>query len=539
MGVRGFQRAAVILAVLTVVLTWPQAGWPGTRVADHRDAFFSMWRLAWVAHALETSPRHLYDSNIYYPEPNTFTLSDATLLQGIIAAPFLWLGVSPAWIYNLLLLGGITVSGLAMFVLVRYLTRDEHAAVVAGAVYTLLPYRVEHFVHFEMQWTMFIPLAFWAVHRAFDESSWRFGVLAGVFVWLQFVAGMYNATFLALVLPVLTLLVALSARHRLIGLMAVMAGGVVAMLLTYPLARPYIRNSSQLTRSTDAVDRFSAQPSSYISAPRRNRLWGWTGQRFGGNERHLFPGAVAIGLALVGLACGARRVVAVYVAIGLLAMELSLGFNGHLYGWVYRHAWPVQSLRAIARFSIIAFSALSVIAGYGIACVRRRCDNRRFASWIPACAIALLVVDTFSAPMALTPVSVTPPSVYSTLKQLPDGAVVELPALRPDVSEVFDPRYQFWSRVHWKPLVNGYSGGTPPGYVETQRLLETFPDTASLQRLVDLNVRYVVVHAQLYPPGSTADLFARIRTRPELISRGTYADWIGGAELFELHDRKR
>ena len=189
MGVRGFLRAAVILAVLTVVLTWPQAGWPGTRVADHRDAFFSMWRLAWVAHALETNPRHLYDSNIYYPEPNTFTLSDATLLQGIIAAPFLWLGVSPAWIYNLLLLGGITASGLAMFVLVRYLTRDEHAAVVAGAVYTLLPYRVEHFVHFEMQWTMFIPLAFWAVHRAFDEPSWRFGVLVGVFVWLQFAAG--------------------------------------------------------------------------------------------------------------------------------------------------------------------------------------------------------------------------------------------------------------------------------------------------------------------------------------------------------------
>jgi len=539
MGARGFLRAAVILAGLTVVLTWPQAGWPRTRVADHRDAFFTMWRLSWFAHALETDPRHLYDANIYYPEPNTFTLSDATLLQGVIAAPFLWLGASPALMYNVLLLGGITASGLAMFVLVRYLTRDQHAALVAGAAYTLLPYRVEHFVHFEMQWTMFIPLAFWAVHRAFDEPSWRFGVLAGVFVWLQFIAGMYNATFLALLLPVLTLLLAISARHRLTGLGAVMAGGVVAMLLIYPVARPYIRNSSQLTRSTDAVDRFSAEPSSYISAPRRNRLWGWTGRRFGGNERHLFPGATMIALALLGLACGARRIVVVYVAVGLLAMDLSLGFNGHLYGWVYRHAWPVQSLRAIARFSIIAFSALAVIAGFGISWLRRRFDNRGFARWIPACAIALLVVDTFSAPMALTPVSVTPPSVYSRLRELPDGAVVELPALRPGITEAFDPRYEFWSSVHWKPLVNGYSGSTPPGYVETQRLLETFPDNASLQRLVDLNVRYVVVHAQLFPPESTEDLFARIRTRPELISRGTYADWIGRAELFEVRNRNR
>src|SRR3954447_20144398 len=191
----GVWRAALLVAALTVVVTWPQAGWLQTRVADHRDPLFSAWRLAWIAHALRTPAAHLYDGNIFFPARGTLTYSDATLLQGMLAAPFLWAGLSPVLVYNLVLLTGIASAGLGMFVLVRHLTSDSCAALVAAACYTLLPYRVEHFVHLEMQWTMFMPLAFWAVHRALEKGSWRFGLVAGLFVWLQFLACMYYGVF--------------------------------------------------------------------------------------------------------------------------------------------------------------------------------------------------------------------------------------------------------------------------------------------------------------------------------------------------------
>ncbi len=85
--------AAAILTLLTILLTWPQCLFLGSKVAAHNDPHFSTWRMAWVAHALRTDPPHLFDANIYYPETGTLTYSDGTLLEGILAAPLFWSGV--------------------------------------------------------------------------------------------------------------------------------------------------------------------------------------------------------------------------------------------------------------------------------------------------------------------------------------------------------------------------------------------------------------------------------------------------------------
>ena len=81
---------SAILVAMTVVITWPPAFYLGTQVAAHNDPHFSMWRLGWIAHALPTDPGHLFDANIFYPELRTLAYSDATLLEGLVAAPFLW-----------------------------------------------------------------------------------------------------------------------------------------------------------------------------------------------------------------------------------------------------------------------------------------------------------------------------------------------------------------------------------------------------------------------------------------------------------------
>ena len=39
-----------------------------------------------------------------HPAANALAYSDATLLQGAVAAPFLWAGISPLTVYNVLLL---------------------------------------------------------------------------------------------------------------------------------------------------------------------------------------------------------------------------------------------------------------------------------------------------------------------------------------------------------------------------------------------------------------------------------------------------
>ena len=87
--------AVGFLAAVTVILTWPQALHLATRVPDHDDPFLSMWRLGWIAHALRTDVRHLFDGNIFHPHLRTLAFSDATLLEGLLAAPWLWAHVNP------------------------------------------------------------------------------------------------------------------------------------------------------------------------------------------------------------------------------------------------------------------------------------------------------------------------------------------------------------------------------------------------------------------------------------------------------------
>jgi len=65
-------------------------------------------------------------------------------------------------IYNLLLLSGFAFSGVTMFLLVRALTGRIDAAIIADALFALYPYRYEHYPHFELQMTMWMPLCLWA-----------------------------------------------------------------------------------------------------------------------------------------------------------------------------------------------------------------------------------------------------------------------------------------------------------------------------------------------------------------------------------------
>ena len=135
-------QATLIFVVLTCTLTWPQVAHP-LRVPVHDDAYFSMWRLAWIAHQLRTDPLHLFDGNIFYPSKDTLAYSDALLLQGIVGAPFIWLGAPVVLIYNLHILATFVLCGLGLFLLARDLTGVPAAGLVAGIVFGFATYRFD------------------------------------------------------------------------------------------------------------------------------------------------------------------------------------------------------------------------------------------------------------------------------------------------------------------------------------------------------------------------------------------------------------
>jgi hypothetical protein len=341
-------------------------------------------------------------------------------------------------------------------------------------------------------------------------------------------SSVYYGVFLAMIAAVLTVLLGLSSpRHAVKGFAVLAAGALLAALLTWPYAQPYLENA-RLLGPRDSPD-FSARLVSYITWPRGNWVWDWTSWRFPGEELQLAPGLIFTLLAAIGLAGRPRRLPWIYLAIALLSVELSLGFNGRLYPWLYAHVRALGSLRALARFAVITYTAMAVLAAFGVDFLERRIVNRRGRIALCTVAIVLVAIESSSAPLPLIGVPTRTPDIYKMLKAAPAGTVTELPLPWNDVW------YEYWSWTHWKPLVNGYSGYTSNTYADALSWMSAFPDDRSIARLKRLNVRYIVVHQGLFPKREEfTRLMVRIAGRPELASLGRYRDWLDYAELFEL-----
>jgi hypothetical protein len=528
---RPLLSAVALLTALTLMLTWPQALHLTTRVPGHDDPLFSIWRLAWIAHALRRDPRHLFDANIFYPHLRTLAYSDAVLFEGLLAAPLLWAGVNRVLVYNLIFHAGIIASGAGMFVLVRYLTRDVSAALVSAVVFTLAPYRIEHFIHLELQWTVWMPLTLWALHRTVDEGRVKFGLLTGLFLWLQMISCVYYGAFLALIAAALALMLIATRRGAARRALAPLcAGALLAAVLTLPYALPYLAATRELgPRPRAEVLLFSAEWGSYLAAPYQNWLWGWTAWGYSGNERHLFPGMIAVVLAMFGLAWKPRRIVWAYAAAMLLAVVLSFGLNGALYRWLYDHTFAFRGFRAPARFAILACCAMSVLAGFGYLVLQRLLAAHAIRRVVLAAALVAIGLESGAAPLALASQPTAVPPIYTFLQTVEPSVIIEFPV------SGYEPVYMFWSTYHWHSLVNGYSGYRPDDVVETMRLMETFPDTDAVARLMALNVRYILVHQALYPDREYRDLMDAILRQHAVIPAGRYRDWVGGeTQLFQL-----
>ena len=232
-----------------------------------------------------------------------------------------------------------------------------------------MPYRIEHFMHLELEWTVWMPLAFWALHRAFDTRSSKAGVWVGLFICLQVLSCVYYGVFLSIVVSLIAILmIASRPAESWRPLPGLAAGALIGAVISGIYAMPY-RDSASIvgSRGLDEIALYSATPLSYLASPYWNWLYGWTADRFGSGELRLFPGLVALGLAVIGFTRGPRRLVWIYLTVVLLVVELSFGLNGFIYPWLLRHVPPLHGFRVAARFSALAFAALSVLVAFGFA----------------------------------------------------------------------------------------------------------------------------------------------------------------------------
>jgi len=511
--VKFFASMLLVFTALTAVMTYPQALHLHDGVHDDGDPLLNAWTLAWVAHQLPRAPARLFDANIFYPERKTLAFTETLLLPGVVAAPLHWVGVAPLLVHNLVLLSGFVVSGAGTALLVRSLTGNVAAAILAGIVFAFIPYRIDHLPHLQLQQTQCLPLALWSFHRLLASGRISDGIWFGLFAAGQVLSCMYYGLFLVPYFGIVcgTMLIAdrTMVQRRLVALAA---GALVAIVAVLPLARAYL-SAGQIVgeRGRAEVMDGSAQVRNYLAPPEQNLLYGDLFHRFRNNERRLFPGFVVVVLAAVAFwprtrESTKRPAMAVvrawfrdprgaYLLGLLLAFDVSLGFNGFTYPVLYEYIRPFRGLRIPARMGVLVAFSLAVLAGYGVV---RLTEFTRTTSARRALVVLLgvaMLAEYASRPLTLQIIPTAPSEAYADvvtdLGDSPTATIFEYPASTPH-----DPTYMYNSTFHWQNLVNGYGGFFPPWYGRLNLAMERFPDDSSVATVKTHGARYILVHGE-------------------------------------------
>jgi hypothetical protein len=164
------------------------------------------------------------------------------------------------------------------------------------------------------------------------------------------------------------------------------------------------------------------------------------------------------------------------------------------------------AVRNPGRFNALAAMGFASLGGMGFAGLIRRlglCNSgfRATLSWLGAVAAIVFIIER-AAPGPIPLMSIetrrTVAPVYRWLGSAPAGPLVEIPFWDFNLfpfKRVVEAQRVYRSVYHWHPLLNGYSGYTPPSYTAVSALVRALPDPRAVTLLArTTGLRYIVVH---------------------------------------------
>ena len=541
----GYRIAALFgaLVVLSVLSTWPLARHLGSALpTDLGDPLLNAWIIGWDADRLRHGLSGLWNAPILYPFTHTLAFSEHLLGLAVPVAPVIWITGNPILAHNVAFLLTYVLAAAGMFLLARFVTARNDAAILAALAFAFSPGRADLLAHIQVLASGWMPLSLWALHRYFATFSLRaLAVFALAFVWQAYSNG-YYLYFLSVPVGVVAVF-ELAARWRTLKgrfgrtFLELASAAVVILLALAPIVNVYldVRRIYGFRRNYRDLVNFSAAVESYLHVAEPVRLWSrWLALDLL-PEPQLFPGLIVIALAASALVSARRFPFSgpagrlpvsayawCYLAITGLAFALSLGPEPRAWGIRLPFAPYLllvevvpgfDGLRAPSRFSVVVVLGLSVLAAIGA--VRLIDAFRARGAWAARTAVVLLstaiVIEGWAAPIPIAPFDArgreTDRALYEWLAGAHPGAVLELPIKRFDIAPTLT--YQYATLVHRHPIVNGYSGygsalqawlGGP-----TTPLNELVRMDAAVDALQFLGVRYVIVHPDDYENKEFAD----------------------------------
>jgi hypothetical protein len=336
-------------------MTWPLARAAG----DHLLAAVYYWDAytnamimgGHVDSVLGRGPLSLYDDYFFAPLPNSIVFNENLFGLSLLFAPFYLVSHNPLWAYNLTLLLSLALSAFFTYRLVRRLTHNGYAGVLAGVAFAFSPYVMFEVGRLQLVATQWIPACFLMLHRSLEERRLRDVVGFWLCYLLQIGTCLYYAMFLIplLVLTAGVLLVRRRPPRRLYVELA--AVGAVAAVIALAMVYPYFtaRHAFSLERSLSFASSYDGKLGFFLNVPETNltlTALHHRGAFRGAHEEIAFPGFTLLALALLSLgvplwrsarSAGLRSFVALagsWLAVAALALAATLLAHSMLAGAV-------------------------------------------------------------------------------------------------------------------------------------------------------------------------------------------------------------
>ncbi len=521
-------RLAALIAyiLLTIVFTWPLLPNLSTHVIGAGtlpgDNYEYVWKMWWVPHAIfERGTSPFFHPDVAYPDGYPLAYGEITPSHTFLLMPLtLLFGATVA--YNLAIMLSAVLTGWFTYILAWRRLRDIvpdspqiifTGAFFAGTALAFCVYRAQRIAgHLPLIDTHWLVLAILAFDLWLETRRLTAALLIGLAISLAALSSWYYGFMLALLLPVY-LIAYIGSPRNWRGLLAdkrtwlaLLAVGVVVILVAGPFLLPYLRVSAEGAADIPIEDvRFwSASPLDYILPNPRQPLWSNAIQSIAWPvpgvempyEFMLSLGWASLFLGIIGwrqmrgaewratkwlLVAAFILSLGPYLTIGRLPTPLPLPVL-----WLRDWLPFAGGLRSWGRFALMVMLGFALLAGAGLVNLLKSRTPRNQAL-ITSVAFAILVIGMWS-PNPLN--AVHPRPVDEWLAQQPDRA----PIMQYPVNEALSGPSMFYTRYHGKPVVFGYGTYYPFLFRARYPELLDFPADASLNRLSDWGVHYILVN---------------------------------------------
>jgi hypothetical protein len=297
------------------------------------------------------------------------------------------------------------LSGLGMFLLVRELTGNRSAGVVAGLAYAFAPYRFANLSHLQVLSSEWMPFVLFGLRRHF--ATGRIGPLtiSGAAWLLQNLSCGYYLFFFS---PVVAAYIVweLTSRRLWINrrtVLALVTMSVAVALLTAPFLLPYVqlRQLGALPRSLTETNRFSSDVHAYFTAAPELWIAGRSMQAWPKPEGQLFPGftiSVMAAAALFASAGATHRdeILRAGERLGVWALAIACCvLTALLLGWTLR--LPGMKVTSLARAAWITCALATVLFTLSQQLRTRAC------AWLATSAAFFSLATVFAVIMSFGP----------------------------------------------------------------------------------------------------------------------------------------